>query len=168
MHSALIALGGNLGDVRKNFDIACATLSKSSSIIAKSRLYHTAALTVVSAAPQPDYLNAVIQVTSQLSAADLLQELHRIEAMQGRKRLEHWGSRTLDLDLLAYDDVISDAETLKLPHPHIAERLFVLQPLADVQPDWIHPVTKQNVSTMIHSLVNKKANLFEGTPWMNS
>jgi 2-amino-4-hydroxy-6-hydroxymethyldihydropteridine diphosphokinase len=168
MATALIAFGGNLGDVQANFNQACTALMGTCTIVAKSKLYKTPALTVEHSQPQPDYLNAAIKVDTLLSADDLLQELHRIEAKQGRERITHWGARTLDLDLLAYDTLTSNLPTLNLPHPQIQHRLFVLQPMADIQPAWVHPLTHKSITSMIQDLISQQQSLFEGFTWTNT
>lgn len=122
----------------------------------------------------PDYVNAaaLLQVEGDMSAEALLARLHQIETMFGRKRNSRWGMRTLDIDLLALGDlVLPDVNThsqwrnldpsqqrraapdqLILPHPRLQDRAFVLVPLADVAPDWYHPVLNQTVSQMIGRL----------------
>ncbi|MDX8387257.1 MAG: 2-amino-4-hydroxy-6-hydroxymethyldihydropteridine diphosphokinase [Ghiorsea sp.] len=165
MATALIAFGGNLGEVRVNFDAAFTALNQSCTIVAKSKLYVTPALTVENTPAQPDYLNAAVKVGTHLSAPDLLQELHRIEAMFGRKRIEHWGARTLDLDLLTYDTLISNDDALLLPHPHVQNRLFVLHPLFDIAPDWVHPLLQTDVGAMIQALSSNEQQHFEGQEW---
>ena len=122
----------------------------------------------------PDYVNAaaLLQVESGLSAQELLSRLHQIEAMFGRKRTQRWGMRSLDIDLLALDDVVlPDAamqsqwrgldpalqasltpEDLILPHPRLQDRAFVLVPLKDVAPNWRHPLLGQTVSEMLAAL----------------
>jgi 2-amino-4-hydroxy-6-hydroxymethyldihydropteridine diphosphokinase len=166
MSNVLIALGGNLGDVKASFDMACQALEKSCHIITKSKLYRTPAIgPLVNGKQQPDYLNAAIHVVSTLSATDLLLELHRIEATQGRERKEHWGARTLDLDLLDYEGVISDEDTLSLPHPRIQDRLFVLQPITDIDPNWTHPKLGLTALNMLKGLTNHGEQLFKGEAW---
>ncbi|MBT3196602.1 MAG: 2-amino-4-hydroxy-6-hydroxymethyldihydropteridine diphosphokinase, partial [Gammaproteobacteria bacterium] len=81
---------------------------------------------------QPDYINAVAKIDSQLEPLQLLQQLQQIEQQQGRVRKRHWGERTIDLDLLLYGDEVIDHPQLQLPHPGIAERVFVLLPLAEL------------------------------------
>lgn len=88
---------------------------------------------------QPDYLNAVIRMATWLTPRRLLGELQAIEQAQGRTREERWGPRTLDLDLLLYGDLVLDTVELKIPHPGIAARAFVLYPLRDIAPDLIIP-----------------------------
>lgn len=129
---ALIGLGGNLGDVRTRLDAAIDALAVLSGIevIARSRFYRTAPWGVVD---QPDFINAAIAVDTSLSAHHLLDALLSTERAFGRVRDgERWGPRTLDLDLLAYGEATIDDERLTVPHPRLAERAFVLLPLADV------------------------------------
>lgn len=102
----------------------------------------------------PDYVNAVARVETGLSPPDLLAVLHRIEARYGRRRGVRNAPRTLDLDLLDYDGTVRDGEAggPVLPHPRLAERAFVLLPLADVAPDWRHPVSGAAVPELIRRL----------------
>lgn len=165
MNSAFIALGGNLGDVKKTFQTACDALKETCKIMSISKLYQTPALTIPNSAPQPDYWNAAIHVHTQLAPSALLAELHVIEAMHDRKRIERWGSRTLDLDLIAYENTISTQVDLKLPHPEAQSRLFVLQPLMDITPFWVHPVTGENLSTMITNLIDAGEQMHKGEAW---
>lgn len=98
---------------------------------------------------QPEYLNAVVELQTTLSALDLLSELQNIEQLYGRVRDgEQWGPRTLDLDLLLYGDEIIDTPNLSVPHPGIAERSFVLLPLSELAPDLIVP-NKGTVSKLL-------------------
>jgi len=102
---------------------------------------------------QPDYLNAVVLLGTDMEAETLLKHLQDIEKQHGRTRNgEHWGPRTLDLDLIAYNDTAMQTKHLTLPHPHMHERMFVLQPLCDIRPDWRHPVLKQTARELLESL----------------
>ena len=165
MNNAFIALGGNLGDVKQTFQTACRALNDTCAIMAISKLYHTPALTAPNSPSQPDYWNAAVHVQTQLPPNMLLTTLHQIEAQHGRKRTEHWGSRTLDLDLIAYEQLISTQPELKLPHPEIPHRLFVLQPLMDIAPLWVHPATGVSLSTMITNLIDAGEQLHKGEAW---
>jgi len=101
-----------------------------------SRLFETVALRLDGPDPDaPGYVNAVALVTTRLAPEILLGMLHAIEDENGRVRGERWGDRTLDLDLIAYGDVVSDDPRIQLPHPRAAERLFVLEPWLDLDPD---------------------------------
>ena len=129
---AVIALGANIGDPKEQMDIAVALLKESLEVSAISNYFTTAP---VGGPEQPDYLNAVCIAESELPAADLLALLHGIEKTLGRERIEHWGPRTIDLDLIQYGSLLSYAEELLLPHPRAHERRFVLEPWFEIEPD---------------------------------
>jgi 2-amino-4-hydroxy-6-hydroxymethyldihydropteridine diphosphokinase len=129
---AVIALGANIGNPQEQMDIAGALLRESLEVTAISSYFTTAP---IGGPEQPDYLNAVCIAESELPAADLLSLLHGIEKALGRERIEHWGPRTIDLDLIQYGTILSYAEELTLPHPRAHERRFVLEPWAEVEPD---------------------------------
>lgn len=137
----LIGLGGNLesaaGPPEATLAAALAALEEVGvHILARSRFYRSAP---VPPSAQPDFVNAVARVATALDAPALLALLLAIEARFGRVRGARNAARTLDLDLLAYDDVVSDAPALTLPHPRLHERAFVLLPLAEIAPEWRHP-----------------------------
>jgi 2-amino-4-hydroxy-6-hydroxymethyldihydropteridine diphosphokinase len=132
---ALIGLGGNLGEVRGRLDAAITSLDAlpGIAVMARSRFYRTPPWGNVE---QPDFVNAAIAVDTSLPATELLDALLATERAFGRVRDgERWGPRTLDLDLLAYGDEVIDSDQLTVPHPRIAERAFVLLPLADIAAD---------------------------------
>lgn len=138
MATAYVALGSNLDDprvqVERGFD-ALARLPRTT-LKARSRLYRTPPWGVVE---QPDFVNAVAVLQTELPPHELLQALLAIEAAAGRVRGVRNGPRVLDLDLLVYDDVSLQASDLVLPHPRLHERAFVLLPLADVAADVVIP-----------------------------
>ncbi|GEM49205.1 2-amino-4-hydroxy-6-hydroxymethyldihydropteridine diphosphokinase [Deinococcus cellulosilyticus] len=150
MSLALIALGGNLGDVVSSFQFALDWLDELGTIQGKSSLYRTIPVGVVDA--QEDYLNAVVSLETTLVPEELLEELLNIEHARGRERFIKNGARTLDLDLLAYDDLVLNTERLTLPHPRMWERAFVLKPLGDILPDWVHPLKGQKVWEAVSGL----------------
>lgn len=170
----LIALGGNLpSDAGAPEATLRAALSQfpdmGASVCAASRMYRTPCFP---AGAGPDYVNAAAALSFDGKPADLLQLLHELEGRFGRTRVQRWGQRTLDLDLLAAGDLILPDEAtyaawhglplerqmrdapdrLILPHPRLHERAFVLVPLNDVASDWVHPVTGQSVATMLSAL----------------
>ncbi len=134
MASALIALGGNVGDVRGTFRKAIAHICgmAQAALVARSSDYATPPW---GEERQPPFVNACIEIDTRLDPHALLFVLHRIEQKFGRDRERHWGPRTLDLDLLAYDDFRLNKPELTLPHPRLFERAFVLVPLAEIAPD---------------------------------
>ena len=135
---AVVALGANLGDREETIRAAAARIARVPLVsdVRLSRLFETVALRVDGPDPDaPGYVNAVALVTTRLAPEILLGMLHAIEDENGRVRGERWGDRTLDLDLIAYGDVVSDDPRIQLPHPRAAERLFVLEPWLDVDPD---------------------------------
>lgn len=129
---AVIALGANIGDPKENLDLAVALLREATDVKAVSSYFST---TPVGGPEQPDYLNAACIIESQLPAMDLLSLLHGIEKTLGRERKEHWGPRTIDLDLIQYGGLLSKADELQLPHPRAHERRFVLEPWFEIEPD---------------------------------
>jgi len=131
---AIIALGANIGDPKVQMDLAVAMLREATDVISVSEYFST---TPVSDIEQPDYLNAVCIAESDLPALDLLSVLHGIEIALGRERIEKWGPRTIDLDLIQYGSLISSADELTLPHPRAHERRFVLEPWVSIDPEAI-------------------------------
>ena len=131
---AVIAIGANIGDPKAQMDLAVAMLREATEVVSVSEYFSTKP---VSDIEQPDYLNAVCIVESELPAIDLLSLLHGIEKALGRQRLEKWGPRTIDLDLIQYGSLLSSADELKLPHPRAHERRFVLEPWISIDPEAI-------------------------------
>jgi 2-amino-4-hydroxy-6-hydroxymethyldihydropteridine diphosphokinase len=142
-----IALGSNRGNSLAIFTGALETLAQTSgiSIQAQSHWYRTKAI----GPTQPDYLNGCAILSVQISPQALLAQLLTIEQKFGRVRQEHWGPRTLDLDLLLYDDLILQQPNLQIPHPRMAERAFVLVPLAEIAPDWIDPISQRVIQDLL-------------------
>jgi 2-amino-4-hydroxy-6-hydroxymethyldihydropteridine diphosphokinase len=136
MAEALIALGGNVGDVRATFEKAIVRICgmAQAALLARSSDYATPPW---GDEQQANFINACIAIDTDLDPDALLFSLHRIERAFGRDRANErrWGPRTLDLDLLAYDDLQIDTPGLTLPHPRLFERAFVLVPLAEIAPD---------------------------------
>ncbi|MEI9888018.1 MAG: 2-amino-4-hydroxy-6-hydroxymethyldihydropteridine diphosphokinase [Rhizomicrobium sp.] len=149
----LIALGGNLdspaGPPALTLRAALAALEKNgANIVAVSAYYVTPAWPDPS---DPPFVNAVARLRTALAPADLLDLLHQIETAFGRRRSARNAPRTLDLDILDYDGLVQSGPP-ELPHPRLAERAFVLVPLAELAPDWIHPVTRQTVGGLVAGL----------------
>ena len=145
-----IALGSNLGDSRTILDNATQILAQTIGITlkAQSSWYQTAPV----GPPQPDYLNGCALLEVQLTPQELLETLLKIEVQFGRVRQERWGPRTLDLDLLLFDDLILETPSLQLPHPRMIERAFVLVPLAEIAPNWVEPVSGKAIAQLVQGV----------------
>lgn len=133
-----IGLGSNLDDPRDQVSRALQALAQlpDSDLCRHSALYRS---DPVGPAGQPDYINAVAELHTRLDAERLLDQLQAIEQAHQRVRLQHWGPRTLDLDLLLYGDTTIDTPRLNVPHPWMRERAFVLWPLAEIAPELTFP-----------------------------
>ena len=131
---AVISLGANIGDANANLDLAVGLLREATEVIAVSSYSQTKP---VGGPEQPDYLNAVAIVESELPAKDLLAVLNGIETAMGRTREIHWGPRVIDLDLIQYGGLLVNDEKLTLPHPRAHERRFVLAPWFEIEPEGV-------------------------------
>ena len=153
MSIAYIALGSNLGDKKKNLRRAIMLLLQQGIEVEKvSSFISTEPYGVTD---QPQFLNAVCKVRTTLTPLALLDVLLATELAMGRVRLRHWGERNIDLDLLLYEDVVMDAPRLRLPHPDMQNRDFVLLPLAEIAPELVHPTLKKTIQELKDSLLSK-------------
>lgn len=144
---AIVALGSNVGDPKANLDLALALLREATDVKKVSSYYSTKP---VGFTDQPDFLNAVCIIETELPAMALLAMLQGIEKVMGRERTIKWGPRTIDLDIIQYGDLISKAEELTLPHPRAHERKFVLEPWQEIEPDAIL-LTHGKISDLLQS-----------------
>lgn len=151
MDTAYVALGSNLGDREKNLRSACEHITEPEEIQLRklSRFYETVP---VGGPSQPMFLNAVLEVKTSMEPHQLLKELQRIELFMGRIRKEKWGPRIIDLDILLFGDRVVKDDTLKVPHPLMHERMFVLEPLVEIAPNTVHPVLKKTIFQMYQEL----------------
>ncbi|MBI2341342.1 MAG: 2-amino-4-hydroxy-6-hydroxymethyldihydropteridine diphosphokinase [Deltaproteobacteria bacterium] len=166
MNIAFIGIGSNLGNRLANCEAAISILSQDGLIknIIKSRWYETAPLLFpdkcrtligekgrkVSDTCIPHYINGAIKLSTSLSPADLLRLTQSIETKLGRVRTDKkWEPRTVDLDILFYDDLIIDTPSLKIPHPELHKRMFVLRPLCDIAPDLKHPAFDKTIKKLL-------------------
>jgi 2-amino-4-hydroxy-6-hydroxymethyldihydropteridine diphosphokinase len=145
-----IALGSNLGDRHAHLDYAVTRLSRLLSNIRQSARSDTAPFDVVG--EQPTFLNAALTGTTVLGPHELLRELLAIEAERGRERPFRHAARTLDLDLILYGMLVLDDGALTVPHPRFRERHFVLEPLAEIAPDLVDPLTGKAIGILLSEL----------------
>ena len=142
-----IGLGGNLGDRKTLLLRARQRIDECvGSVLQTAPFYETAAWGVTD---QPDYLNTVVEIESDLPPESILRKLLAIETELGRERAERWGSRTVDLDLLFDNDRILTTDFLTLPHPRLHLRNFVLRPMCDLAPDFVHPILQRSVQELL-------------------
>lgn len=154
-HEAFVAFGSNLGDKEKFIDEAIEALSNlpQINIVAISDKIVTKPYGNVE---QDVFLNGVMKIETLLPADELLQILQKVEEHAGRERKIHWGPRTLDLDIIFYDDDIISEDDLIVPHPDMKNRDFVLKPLMQIAPYKLHPVYRKTISDMYAELIAKK------------
>jgi 2-amino-4-hydroxy-6-hydroxymethyldihydropteridine diphosphokinase len=155
----LVALGSNLdgpwGNPRETIARALQVLGRHGiRVVAASRLIATAPFGRLN---QPAFVNAVAQIETHVGPEALIRRLHAVEREAGRRRTIRWGPRTLDLDIIDYHGLIRSGRGLVLPHPGIAERAFVLEPIAMIAPAWRHPVTRRTAQDMLRRLGGRKA-----------
>lgn len=150
MIKCAIALGSNLGNSIETLENSLKVLNQTPGIAiqAVSSWYKTKPI----GPPQPDYINGCALLEVKQTPEELLVLLLATELQFGRVRQEHWGARTLDLDLLLYDDLILDTANLQLPHPRMKERAFVLVPLAEIAGDRIEPVSKKAIAQLANEV----------------
>jgi 2-amino-4-hydroxy-6-hydroxymethyldihydropteridine diphosphokinase len=145
---AAFGLGSNLGDRRAHLEAAVVGLRAAGTVLAVSSFHDTAPV----GPPQPRYLNAALVLETAMTPLELLAIAQELESRAGRERGVLWGPRTLDVDLLLYGDRIVREEGLVVPHPRLHERLFVLEPLAEIALDWPVPGLGRTVSDLLADL----------------
>ena len=151
---AIVALGGNEGDVADTFDRTIADLIEHPEIdvVSRSRNFTTPA---VGSAAGASFLNAAVLLDTSLRPLELLDELQRVENHRGRVRSVRWGPRTLDLDVICHSDAVIESERLTLPHPACWYRRFVLDPVAEIAGDFVHPVLNVTFDELRNRLLER-------------
>ena len=157
-HTAYVALGSNLGDKEANLRKALELLEERGVEVVKTSSFICTEPYGVT--DQPQFLNGVCEVRTSLVPLALLHTLLEIEQEMGRVRLRHWGERNIDLDLLLYEDVVMDTGELKLPHPDMQNRDFVLLPLAEIAPKLVHPILQKSIEELSNLYISKRAVIF--------
>lgn len=150
MKTAFLALGSNIGDREANLRDAVNRLeSQEIHVLRRSSLYETAPQELLD---QPWFLNAVLQVETSLFPMQLLARVREIERQMGRRRVTPKGPRNIDIDILFYGRTVIATAELEVPHPRIAQRRFVLEPLAEIAPEFRHPITGKTANEMLAAL----------------
>jgi 2-amino-4-hydroxy-6-hydroxymethyldihydropteridine diphosphokinase len=147
MNNAYLLIGGNMGDRLANLTSAIKAIEAHiGNIIQHSSIYETAAWGMED---QPSFLNQALLIETNFEAEDLLNNLLKIEIQMGRIRNQPLGPRTIDLDIIFFNDQIIHSETLSIPHPHMQKRNFVLNPLNEIAPEFIHPVFNKTIHQLL-------------------
>lgn len=142
----ILSLGGNKGDREKLLFRAIESLNDHFQLLKVSKIYQTSAWGGIA---KGDFLNQIAVISTEFGPDQVLEILQGIEADLGRKREEPWGDRTMDIDILYFGDQVIHTDLLQVPHPFIAERKFVLVPLAEILPEKLHPITKKSTSEIL-------------------
>lgn len=152
-HKTYLLLGSNLGDRKLMLKNAAAVISQKIGVIESySSIYETLAWGIED---QPAFLNQVIKVETSLHPQKLLTTINGIEKELGRVRHQKWGERLIDIDILYYNEDIIETENLVIPHPEIINRRFTLIPLAEIAPNYVHPVIKKNQTALLEICKDK-------------
>lgn len=152
-HQAFVAAGSNLGDKENHIQKGIASLRECEDC----RVEQVSSLIVTEpygVTEQPEFLNGMIKLRTLLTPWELLELLQKTEREEGRERLVHWGPRTLDLDIIFYDDWVIDTQELKIPHPDMQNRTFVLKPMAELAPYFRHPLLNQTAEQMLAAVLH--------------
>jgi len=145
-HIVYLALGSNLGNRAANLKEAIVSLPPQLDVKAKSKIYETPPW---GHTDQENFYNQVLKAQTYVEPEPLLKHLKRLEVALGRKPSFQYGPRSIDMDILFYDDLVLNTAALTIPHPHVHERGFVLLPMMDIAPDYVHPVKQRSVRELL-------------------
>ncbi len=158
MAIAFISIGSNLGNKKDNILKALKYMRHYAKIVKRSSFYNTTALENKN---QPEFLNYVIKIDTDLGPASLLEKCKYIEKLLGRKKTVHWGNRIIDLDIVFYDSSIIQTPNLTIPHKELHKRKFVLYPFVEIEPGWVHPVLKKTVLQLKNLLIDSSQKIYK-------
>ena len=143
---ALIMLGSNMQDPIQQLDLAILKMQTLGKIVATSSLYKTAAWGNTN---QNDFINQALILECNLPAEELMRALLDVELSMGRQRISKWAERSIDIDIIFYDNIIMNTDVLHVPHPHMQNRKFVLEPCAEIAGDWKHPILQSDIQELL-------------------
>ena len=153
MNSVVLHLGSNIGSKKSNIDLAILLISQEIGLInTQSSYYVTDAWGIED---QPSFINAAVIVDSLLEPEEILEKIHVIEQKLGRRKIEKWGPRIIDIDILFFNKQIIEKANLKIPHPEITNRNFVLVPLKELMPEFVHPVLHTTIEYLCEKCEDK-------------
>lgn len=155
MNNVFLIIGGNLGNKEKNLATARNLIGQKTGIVKElSTIYQTEAWGVLN---QPVYYNQIIEILTEMNAGELMKSLLSIEQQMGRIRNERFGARTIDIDILFFNDEIHNTQDVTIPHPRLQERRFVLEPLHEIAPEFVHPVFQKTIAELLNELNDNTA-----------
>ena len=153
MNSVFVSIGSNLGDKIGNCKIAIEEIAAFAKIVKISSCYETEPLGYED---QPNFINCAAEICTDLPPHDLLTKLNKIEDKLGRVRLEKWGPRTIDLDIIFYGEQVIKDDNLVIPHPRAHLRRFVLEPICEIAPEFIHPEYNLSIYELLKEIKDEK------------